>query len=48
MTKEVKTKVKKEEFPITDIIEEYFVEDGAEKTRLIYMSGKKKIKEETK
>ena len=42
-----KKKVEKNDEPIiTDILEEDFRENGERKTRKIYMSGNKKIKEE--
>jgi len=40
------TKKKSDEPKYTDILEEYFFEDGIEKVKKTYMDGDKKVKEE--
>jgi hypothetical protein len=46
MAKEKKAASKKEELPITDVLEERFKDEEGPKCRRIFMSGKKKIGEE--
>ena len=41
-----KKKKEVKESEVTDILQEFFMEDGVEKTKRIYMSGSKVVKED--